>query len=162
MAAPFSYTTTYVLDKSHFSETFDESATIKTGIRAYTNAFGLAIAGLVVLLFTPFTGYLAWFLVGLAVVEGLSVRFKKPWWLARQMLSRAANNKVALTIDEQGIHSKSAYVDSRLNWDNISQIQPTRRGWLFYQGKTRFYLSERCLSDEAIQFIRSKAALKGA
>lgn len=75
---PFSYTTTYVLDRSHFSETFDESATSETGIRAYAKAVGLAVAGLVVLLFTPFTGYLAWFLVGLAVVEGLSVRFKSP------------------------------------------------------------------------------------
>ncbi|ALS97590.1 YcxB family protein [Lacimicrobium alkaliphilum] len=154
---PFSYTTTYVLDRSHFSETFDESASLKTGIRAYIKALGLATAGMAVLWLTPFTAYLAWFLVGLGVVEGLNVRFKKSWWLARQMLSRAANNEMTLIIDEQGIHTKSVYVDNTLAWADINDIQPTGRGWLFYQGKARFYLSNRCLSEEAIAFIRSKA-----
>ncbi|WP_099035295.1 YcxB family protein [Lacimicrobium alkaliphilum] len=162
MNSDFHYTTTYLLDKSHFSETFDESARLESGIKAYGKALSLAIAGLVVLLFTPFTAYLAWFLVGLGVVEGLNVRFKKSWWLARQMLSRAAGNKVDLTIDEQGVHTQSAYVDSMLNWENVTRIESTERGWLLYQGQARFYLSNRCLSDEAVAFIRSKSAMKSA
>ncbi|WP_088330402.1 YcxB family protein [Lacimicrobium sp. SS2-24] len=162
MNTGFSYTTTYFLDKPHFSETYDESVKLERGLKAYGTAVGLALAGVAVLLFTPFTAFLAWFLIGLGVVEGLSVRFKKPWWLARQMLSRAANHEVTLTLDEQGIHIKSTYVNSSVDWENISHIEPTSRGWLFYQGKARSYLSNGCLSDEALAFIRSKAAAKSA
>lgn len=166
MPTSFNYTTTYVLDKTHFSETFDESATPETGIRAYAKAIILAMLGLALLYVAEFSGYFAWFLIGLGVIEGLSVRFKKPWWLARQMLSRAANNKVTLSIDEHGIKTESAYVDSTIAWENISHIQPTERGWLLYQGEKRrgprSYLSNRCLSDEAIAFIRSKAEIKCA
>lgn len=157
MPTPFSYSTTYVLDKSHFSETFDESARIDTGFKAYSRAVMLAVLGLALLYVADISGYFAWFLIGLGVVEGLSVRFKKPWWLARQMLSRAANNKVTLTIDAEGIKTRSAYVDSAIAWENITDIQPTERGWLFYQGKARSYLSNRCLSGQAIEFIHTKA-----
>ncbi len=156
MSTPFEYSTTYVLDKSHFSETFDESVTLEPGLRPYTKAAVFVLLG-TALLVSEFNGYLAWFFVAIGVLEALSVRFKKPWWLARQMLSRAANSKLTLKIDEGGVSSKSFYVDSRLAWQDITRIEETTRGWLLYQGKGRVYVSKRCLSAVANDFIRAKA-----
>jgi hypothetical protein len=160
MTMPFCYSTTYKLDKSHFSETFDQSYTVKSSKSPYLKSLILALSGAAILLFSNVTAYLAWFILVLGVVEALNVRFKKPWWLARQMLSRAANSELTLTIDENGITSKSFYVDSSILWSDITKIEQTSKGWLFYLTNGKSYLSNRCLSPQAGQFISEKAKQK--
>jgi hypothetical protein len=160
MTKAFSYTTTYVLDKSHFAETFDESVIIDKSIKAYAKSIGLALFGFAILYFTDLSSYAAWFIVVLGIVEALNVYFKKPWWLARQMISRAANEELTLSIDEEGICSQSYSVKSHIAWADINKIEKTPQGWLLYQGASRSYLSCRCLSAEANAFIQAKASAK--
>jgi hypothetical protein len=157
MNTPFSYSTKYTLDKGHFSETYDESVTVDESWRKYIKSGVMAVAGLGLLYFTQVSPYLAWFVITLAGVEALSVRFHKAWWLARQMISQAANNELALTIDEEGVHSKSVYVDSQMLWKDISQIEKTQQGWLLHLAKGKTYISDCCLSDEAVEYIARKA-----
>lgn len=156
MTQAFSYSTTYVLDKSHFSETFDESGAGLVTLSSYYKAFTFFVIG-AGLLFTKVSAYLGWFILAVGILEGLNVRFKKPWWLTRQMLSRAANSELTLTIDEQGVHTKSFYVDSTLRWQDLTKIDQTIRGWLLYQGTAKSYLSNRCLSDQAKAFVAKKS-----
>jgi len=156
MTKPFSYSTTYVLDKSHFSETFDESKTAIDPQKAYLKSIILALVGLIFLLFTEISPYIAWFVVGLSALEALSVRFEKPWWLARQMMSKAANSELTLTIGDNGVSSKSFYVENTISWQDITKVEKTSRGWLLYHTAGRSYLSNRCLSEEAQQFIGEK------
>ena len=155
MPVPFFYTTRYTLDKSHFSETFDESISAKKSFKPYYKATGLAVFGFVLLRFTELNAYVAWFLMAIAGVEALGVYFKKPWWLARQMISQAANTELTLTINEEGIHSKSFVIESKITWSEINKIERTKQGWLLYQGKRRSYLSNRILSQEAQDYIAS-------
>lgn len=162
MKPEFSYSTTYVLNKSHFRETFEESVSVDDANHLYTKSVALAVVGLVVIYFTDISAYLGWFFVALGAVDALSVRYKKPWWLARQMLSRAANTELTLCIDEQGISSQSIHVDSKLPWSDIDKIEPTRQGWLLHQRAGKTYLSNRCLSDDAKAFLTAKAASKVA
>lgn len=157
MNTPFSYQTSYVLDKSHFSETFDQSHDPSKTRGAYTKAAIITLLGAVFVLFTDFNGYIAWFIVAVGVIEALNVRFKKAWWLARQMLSRAANSEVTLTIDEEAIHSKSYYLQSRVMWPAIKRIEPTPMGWLLHHNQSTTYLSKRVLSEAAQQFVSDKA-----
>lgn len=160
MTTPFYYSTKYTLDKSHFSETFDESITVEHSLSLYFKSIGLILIGFVILYFADTASYAAWFIVVLGVVEGCSVFFKKPWWLARQMISEAANVELTLTINEDGVGSKSFSVDSTLLWEDISKIEQTKQGWLLYHANGRNYLSARCLSEATIAYIRTKAALK--
>ena len=160
MTAPFYYSTTYKLDKSHFSETFDESIPVNTSIKAYVKSIGLAIIGFAILYFTNLNSYAAWFIIVLGVVDACSVYFRKPWWLARQMISEAANVELTLTIDENGVSSKSFSVESKITWDEVIKIEQTRQGWLLYHASGRNYLSSRCLSEAAKEFIRAQASLK--
>ncbi|GAB3038473.1 YcxB family protein [Bowmanella dokdonensis] len=154
---PFSYSTTYILDKSHYLETFDESRTAIPSSSAYLKSVILLGLGLMLLLFTQFNPYVGWFLVGLAGVEALSVRFQRSWWLGRQLISRAANNELTLTIDEHGISCQSDAVQMQILWADIEKVEKTQRGWLLSHPGGKYYLSDRCLSEKAGQFISSKA-----
>ncbi|WDE06010.1 YcxB family protein [Thalassomonas viridans] len=156
MTEPFSYSTTFKLDKSHFNECYQESVVPDYSLRAYSKAILLVLMGLGLSMFTEIDQYAAWFLIGLGLVEALSVKYQRPWWLARQMLSRGANSQVTLTIDEQGIKSKSAYVDALINWQDISAVQDTEQGLLVIHKGDRNYISNRCLSDEAAAYIHSR------
>ncbi|WP_281560719.1 YcxB family protein [Thalassomonas sp. RHCl1] len=156
MTDSFSYSTTFKLDKSHFSECYQESVVPDYSLRAYSKAILLVLMGLGLSLFTEIDQYAAWFLIGLGVVEALSVKYQKPWWLARQMLSRSANSQVTLTIGGQGIRSKSVYVDALISWGDINQVTPTEQGLLVVHKGGRSYISSRCLSEEASSFIHSQ------
>ncbi|MCF2947956.1 YcxB family protein [Paraglaciecola aquimarina] len=154
---PFNYTTTYTLDKSHFSETFDESVTIDPSKKIYLKSVLLGMFGAALLLFTALDPYVCWFVIALGALEALSIRFRKPWWLARQMLSKAANTELTLTIDEEGVCTKSFSVESKIAWEDVTKIEQTEQGFLLYQEKQKSYLSNRILSDDAQQFIKAKA-----
>ena len=160
MTSPFSYSTTYILDKSHYSETFDESVTLNNSRNVYFKSIALGLLGLAILLFTEVSPYGAWFVVALGVLEALSIRFRKSWWLARQMMSKAANTELTLTIDENGVSSKSFHVESRISWAEVKKVEQTDQGWLLFHAGGKNYLSGRCLSEEAKNFISAQALLK--
>ncbi len=157
MTSPFHYSTTYVLDKSHFAETFDQTATVTSGVEAYKKALLLMLVGLVVLTFTPVDPYIAGFIIAIGCVEALSVRFQRAWWLARQSISRAGNVELTLTITEEGVTSESIHVQSTLLWQEINHIDSTSEGWLLRHDKGKTYLSKRILSEQAQQFLFDKA-----
>lgn len=158
MNSEFSYSTSYILDKSHYSETFDESVTIDTSYRPYVKAIVVALVGLVLIYASDMSPYFCWFLIGLGGVEALSVRFQKSWWLARQIISKAANNEMTLTINTDGVFAKSLYVDGKILWADIKRIEATKQGWLLHFAKGKTYISNRTLSVEAIGFLEGKAA----
>jgi hypothetical protein len=157
MSSPFNYSTSYILDKSHFSETFDETASTEKSITPYFKSLGLIVLGFFLIYYTQLSSYLAWFLVAIGVVDACSVYFRKPWWLARQMISQAANTELTLTIDEEGVSSKSSMVDHQILWRDITKIEKTQLGWLLHHNLGKYYLSSRCLSQAADSFINKHA-----
>ena len=160
MTSPFSYSTTYILDKSHFSETFDESVTLNNSKNVYFKSIALGILGLAILLFTDISAYGAWFIVALGALEAFSIRFRKSWWLARQMISKAANTELTLSIDENGVSSKSFHVESKISWLEVKKIEKTPQGWLLFHAGGKNYVSSRCLSEAANEFMREQARLQ--
>ncbi|ABV86209.1 YcxB family protein [Shewanella pealeana] len=155
MNQQYSYTTQYTLDKSHFSECYDESVVVDKTIRAYRKAIIFSIVGIALLL-TNINGYASWFIIALGALEALSVYFRKPWWLMRQMMSKAANNEVTLTIDESGITNDSFYVQGTILWQDINSITSTEQGFLIKHAKGTSYLSKRSLDKQATEFVSSK------
>ncbi|WP_285164626.1 YcxB family protein [Shewanella goraebulensis] len=151
----FSFSKEYILDKSHFAETFDQSVVISHSPKRYVKAAVFIVAGFLMTQ-TDVTPYLAYFFIGLGAVEGLQVRFNRAWWLMRQLISKSANNPVTITINEQGIHSKSAYIDHLLKWTEIYRGQETEQGFLLTTEKLKHYVSKRCLNEAAIEFIKLK------
>ncbi|QYJ78115.1 YcxB family protein [Shewanella acanthi] len=155
MKSPFSYSTTYILDKAHFEECYNQSVKPDPTLKPYYKAMGFGFIG-IALIFTNLSLYLAYFFVGLGVIDALNVKYHKSWWLMRQMISKAANNEVTLTIDEQGVHTHSQYVKGTILWNSLYRITPTERGFLLTHQGGNSYLSNQCLSQDCIDFIQSK------
>lgn len=155
MPTPYSYSTTYILDKAHFDECYTQSVTPDPTLKPYYKGIGLVLIG-IALIFTNISLYLAYFFIGLGVIEALNVKYHKAWWLMRQMMSKAASNDVTLTIDEQGIRTQSQYVNSQILWTDIYRINETEKGFLITHKAGTSYISSSCLDDSAIAYIKAK------
>ncbi|WP_166424157.1 YcxB family protein [Paraglaciecola sp. 20A4] len=159
MTTAFTYSTTYLLDKSHYIETYEASVPADNSKKVYLIAALLALVGLAVLMLTEINAFVAWFIIALGGLEVFSIRFKKPWWLARQLISKAANTELTLTIDEDAVSSKSIHIESIIRWADISKIESTENGWLLYHNDSKNYLSARALTEEAKAFVMAKTQL---
>lgn len=155
MPTPYSYSTTYILDKAHFDECYTQSVVPDPTLKPYYKGIGLALIG-IALIFTNISLYLAYFFVGLGVIEALNVKYHKAWWLMRQMMSKAASNEVTLTINEQGIRTQSEYVNSQILWTDMYRIKETESGFLLTHKAGVSYISSSCLDAAALAYIRSK------
>lgn len=154
------FVSTFTLDKAHYNECYIESTTLELSAKAFLKSGILMAFGLIILLFTPVNAYAAWFVIALGILEALSIYYNQPWWVMRQMLSRASNSEVTLTIDEQGILSESFYHTGRILWDDITSIQETSLGFVVHfnvgKSKSKSYLSKAYLTDDAQAFIKLK------
>ncbi len=146
-----------MLDKAHFSECYVESMITEHSFRAYFKAIILALIAIVLLFVVQADPYISWFIVALSALEALAVYYHKPWWLTRQMLSKAAGSKITLTLNEQSITSKSFYGENILLWQNLSIIKKTAQGWLLSHQGGKYYISSQCLSGEAEDFLAKQA-----
>ena len=155
------YTCTFILDKAHFNECYSESITLARSPKVFFKSAILMLFGLIILLFTPVNAYAAWFVIALGILEAVSLYYHKPWWVLRQMMSRASNSDVKLTIDDQGVLSESFYHKGKILWQDVTEIQETSLGYVlhFKAGKRtgKSYLSKAYLSSDAQAYIHKKA-----
>lgn len=158
MTSPFTYSTTFVLDRLHFHECFSNTAIVERSLTAYLKAMIFLLVGSLLIFFTEISGYFSYFLIVLGIVETLSIYYRQPWWVTRQMLTRDANTEVTLTLDEIGIHSRSSRINTHIVWQDISEINKTNNGLLVIHTKGRNYISDTCLSEQARAFLLSKCA----
>lgn len=166
MTKSTTFTSRFTLDKAHYTECYTESSTLTHDKKTYFKASILTVFGLFLLLATPVNPYAAWFVVALGIIEVVSVYYHKPWWIARQMLSKASNSEITLTIDEDGVLTESFQGSKRIIWSDVTLISETEAGFLIYfsfgkglSGKaiaSKSYISKSCLSDKAVAFIKSR------
>ncbi|MBQ4833891.1 YcxB family protein [Pseudoalteromonas sp. MMG010] len=151
------FTTSYILDKPYYKECFEQS--LPYSKQAKPKYFLLML--LVTLGLFGIYGlndhYLGSFLIMLAVLECVSFYYRQPWWVTRQMLSRASGSKVTLIFNEQGISSENHYKNYQLKWDEINSIIDTDQGIILKNSKTMQYISKQILTTEILDFINKKA-----
>ncbi len=160
MDPSLSFSSKFTLDKTHFNECYSQSTTLDLSAKAFLKSGVLTIFGLSLLLFTTVNAYAAWFVIALGILEAVSLYYHQPWWVLRQMLSKASNSEVTITIDEQGVLSESFYHNGRILWQEMTAVEETKLGFLlhFNVGKSvsKSYLSKTCLSEDAQRYIQSK------
>ena len=157
MTQAFSYKTTFILDKSHFSECYDESVEQQSFASLYGKGALLLLVGAGLVMFSELNPYGAWFIFSLGLLEMVSSYYRKGWWLARQMLSKVAKAEITLEITEDGIHIHSFYNDNMMQFSDIERLTATENGWLIIHHSNRHYISNRCLSESAKTFLLAKA-----
>ncbi|WP_286263085.1 YcxB family protein [Thalassotalea atypica] len=153
MTDSFHFENTFHLDKSHFSECYSETAVQDDSFRPYTKSAVLIVFSLTIMIATEISAYMSYFVFGLGIIEALGVYYRKPWWIYRQLLSKAANNEVTLIIDEQGISTQSSFVNLTFAWRDIQSLSKSALGWVFICQGTQHYISDRSLNEQAQQFL---------
>lgn len=148
----------FILNRAHFEECFDQSVEPARGWKPYVKTIGFTLMTFA-LLASPIPSYLGWFFMGLTMVEFLSVKYQRSWWLWRQLMSRAANNEVSLTVTEDALITESLGQKRELKWSALDKISRTERGYLLHQGKAKQYLSRSALSDDAAAFLEQRFGL---
>ena len=153
------YKTRFTLDKAYYQECFEQSVIKPTFQQAYFKGIVLLLLGGVFVVFTQINPYAAWFVFALGVLEVVAQYYRKPWWVTRQMLSRAAKGEVELTINDNGIATHSFYNEQLIQWSDISHIEQTECGWVIVHKEGRSYLSQQHLDHATITLLTDKQQL---
>ncbi|CAH9054130.1 hypothetical protein PSECIP111951_00965 [Pseudoalteromonas holothuriae] len=153
------FTEKFTLDKSYFAECFDESV-------AFSDKAKLKYPLLIFLMFLSVLSwyllnkpYLASFLAVIAILEVIAFTYKRPWWITRQMLSRASGSIVTLHIDNDGIKAVNPYKKYHFSWLEITQATKTEKGIILKTKKGMQYISKAAISSEGYSFILAKTKI---
>jgi len=143
----------YRLNRDYFTECFDESNQSPSGLIAYRKA-GLLFIIAFGLSLTSIDLYAAWFLLAMSVIEYLSVRYQRSWWIARQMLSRASGSLITLTLNDTGISTTSQLSQQHITWAEVADMEETERGFIITSPSGRSYLSKKSLSTGTLGYLQ--------
>lgn len=148
------FKTQFTLSRDYLAECFDQS--LPYGKNAKPNYLfpALLFAGGAGLFFTEQPKILGSMLIALAVLELIHIRFRRAWWLTRQMWGRSADSEVKLTIDEDSIKTQNPYTQTVLLWTDIECVIETDLGLiLVVKSGGQQYLSKSLFSAELISDI---------
>jgi len=102
---------------------------------------------------------LGFFIFIIGVIELLHIRYKRAWWLARQMLGKTGGQEVTLKLDEQGIETQSGSTSTKLLWNDVSKVAETERGLILITTTGgQQYLSKTLFPQEVITQLLNVAA----
>jgi hypothetical protein len=158
ISEPLNYQATFTLDKSHFSECYQESVKAQPFLSLYLKAIVMLVIGAGCVLFSDINPYAAWFIFCLGVLEVVSTYYRQPWWVMRQMLSKVAKAEVTLEITEEYIRTHSFYNDNKMLYCDVENIVETKRGWLITHKSGRHYIANRCLTEPVKAFLKDKCS----
>ncbi len=151
----------FKLTREHLAECFDESLPFSRHQKPKYGFAGSFIGiGMGLILFTEIGGVAPYIMVGLGILEFVSFYYRRPWWLTRQMWSRASNSQVTITLNEDGVHSKNPYTESTLLWEHVGKIIETDKGIILQTEKgAQSYLSRATMPEGALDYIKEQLAV---
>jgi|TARA_B110000116_G_scaffold270738_1_gene289625 hypothetical protein len=155
------YSTTFILDRARLTECYDQSLphSPKKRLR-FEFIVAMLGAGIALLAYSDVAGFFPSLLIGLGVLELLGFYFRRPWWLARQLLSRSANCEVLLSINDKGVNSHTPLGDTQLPWCEIKKIIDTPKGIILEtQQRGQSYLSKAELNNDVLAYIQGQLRL---
>ena len=160
------YRNSFVLNKAHFSECFDESARLnesltgkKKGLRYFFMSI-LTVVGFFIITFSAQDKLFGFFFIGLSFLEFFSFKYKKSWWLTRQMWSKNSGNTISLLFDSIGIKIDSLNIKLKIDWDEIDHVDETPLGYaLQLKDKKTHYVSKLTLSPEMDSLLQTKVCI---
>ncbi|GAD03302.1 YcxB family protein [Agarivorans albus] len=149
------FKTQFTLSRQYLAECFDQTSPFekKSAIKKWFPAL-LLLVGLALLMFTEQPKVAGSMLIGLAVLELIHIRFKRAWWLTRQMWGRSANSEIKLSINNEGIETQNPYTKTSLAWDNVETVIETELGIILVAKiGGRQYLSKSLFPEELVAEI---------
>lgn len=149
------FSTQFTLSRDYLAECFDQSLPYRKNVKVnYLLHALLFTAGAGLLIFTEQPKVVGSMLIALVVLELIHIRFRRAWWLTRQMWGRSSGSEVKLTIDDDGIQTQNRDTQTALLWADIERVIETDLG-LILEAKSggQQYLSKSLFSAELISEI---------
>ena len=148
----------FILNRQHLEECYDQSLPFTKNRRPKFKFMSLlVVTAVLILLLGEQQNILAFFLLALALLELISFRYRRAWWLTRQVWSKNSGNTIKLIIDDKGIKTQSLYINSLLLWSDISKVDETEKGlMLTLKNGSSNYLSKAHLNEQVINFIKQQ------
>lgn len=152
------FITQFILSREYLAECFDQSLPYGKSARpSYLFPTILLVAGGGLLLLTEQPRVAGFILIGLAALEVIHIRYRRAWWLARQMWGRSANSEVRLTIDSNGIQTLNPNTQTCLLWTDIERVIETELGLILVaKSGGQEYLSKSVLPVALISEIAAR------
>lgn len=159
-----SFSTKFTLSRDYLAECFDQ--TLPHGRHAKPNYLFPAlmlVAGAGLLFFTEQPKVAGSMLIALAVLELIHSRYRRAWWLTRQMWAKSADSEVTLTVGDGGITTQSPYTKTALTWVQINGVIETDLGLILVDKSGRQqYLSKSLFPAELVNEILTTAGQPSA
>ena len=155
------HTASFALDREYMSEGFDQFRRFGSRWRVAEWVIGVAfiLAGFALFNYTDWAIATPVALVVIGIVEILSSRIKKFFWLRKHAKSKASGVKIEMTFDEEGIESKTDASVSRLDWSAVEKCVRTPRGILLWpQEEIYVWIPESVFGIDAINFVESRVS----
>ena len=152
------FNTQFTLSRDYLIECFDQSLPYgKSAKPNYLFPALLFAAGAGLLFFTEQPKVVACILIALAVLELLHIRFRRAWWLTRQMWGRSADSEVKLSIDIDGIQTQNPYTQTSLLWADVERVIETDLGLILVtKSGGQQYLSKSLFPADLIREIAAR------
>lgn len=151
------FQTQFTLSREYLAECFDQS--LPHGKHAkgkYVFAIVLFISGAGLLFFSEQPRVVGTLLIALCILELVHIRFRRAWWLTRQMWGKSSNTEIKLTIDDTGIQTQNPYTKTSLLWADIDNVIETDLGLIIVaKSSGQQYLSKSLFTPEIISHIKA-------
>lgn len=146
------YTTQFTLSREYLGECFDESkAYNKSAKPNFIFPLAMLVIGSFTLAMTDQSKSLGIFIIVIGLIELLHIRYKRAWWLARQMIGRTGGQEVTLTIDENGVETRCGSTVTNTQWQDVNKVAETESGLiLITKSGTQQYLSKSIFPNEVV------------
>jgi hypothetical protein len=150
-----SFSTQFTLSRDYLAECFDQSLPHGRNAKpSYLFPALMFAAGAGLLFFTEQPKVAGSMLIALAVLELVHIRFRRAWWLTRQMWGRSGDSEVDVIINEDGIKTQNPYTQTALLWSDIERVIETDLGLILVaKSGVQQYLSKSLFSAELISEI---------
>ncbi|MGY5450939.1 YcxB family protein [Agarivorans sp. MS3-6] len=149
------YNTQFTLSRAYLAECFDQSLPYgKNAKPNYLFPAVLFVGGVGLVFFTEQPKVLGNLLIAMSVLELVHIRFRRAWWLTRQMWGRSADSEVKLSIDAEGVKTQNPYTQTTLLWADVERVIDTELGLILVaKSGAQQYLSKSLFSPELISEI---------
>ncbi|MCQ3829381.1 YcxB family protein [Microbulbifer elongatus] len=153
------FKTQFTLSRDYLAECFDQSLPYGKGAKPnYLFPALMLAAGAGSLIFTDQPRVLGYMLIAFAILELLHIRFRRAWWLTRQMWGKSAGSEVTVIVDERGITTQSEHTQTALLWSDIHDVIETELGLIIVaKSGGRHYLSKSLFTEDLVSEIVATA-----
>lgn len=151
------FNTQFTLSRSYLAECYDQSlAHGKNAKPNYVLPALMCAVGAGLLYFSGESRLVGSILIAWSVLELIHIRFRRAWWLARQMWGKSADTEVKLTINNDGIQTQNPYTQTALLWSDVVRVIDTDLGLILVaKSGSQQYLSKSLFNEDLIAEIKA-------